>query len=334
MPTLGDYLDLDVTGARRQWREILDRPSRPDLPGFRGPIFLPVETLMCLAASLVVSHREFSGSNRAPRAPSPVPELARLFQRPPTSVLAKMENLDGTRIKGAKHELETAATLMADPSRLLTTYSVMIAAARDGGIGPDRLPDFLGGDLHLGQLLGQDELSEREIETAVAPRVARFAAERSDLGPEVSERLLVSAARVGQHRFASAVLANFQHRCGFCGLSPGAELSGRRLLVASHIKPWRVSDDRERLDPSNGIAACPSHDVAFDAGLLWVNGGFRIHAAPALAVAVEADAAMARTFAAPGISATLILPEDARPPGDHYLQWHRKNVVIEYDGQP
>ena len=43
---------------------------------------------------------------------------------------------------------------------------------------------------------------------------------------------------------------------------------GRRMLVASHIKPWKDSSPRERLDHRNGLAACPTHDAAFDAGLL------------------------------------------------------------------
>ncbi|WP_407664684.1 HNH endonuclease [Micromonospora tarensis] len=33
------------------------------------------------------------------------------------------------------------------------------------------------------------------------------------------------------------------------------------MLVASHIKPWRVSTHAERLDPRNGLAACPTHDA-------------------------------------------------------------------------
>ena len=38
------------------------------------------------------------------------------------------------------------------------------------------------------------------------------------------------------------------------------------LLRASHIKPWRDSDNRERLDPYNGLLLSPSYDAAFDWG--------------------------------------------------------------------
>ena len=47
-----------------------------------------------------------------------------------------------------------------------------------------------------------------------------------------------------------------------------------RLLIASHIKPWRDSTPAERLDARNGIAACPIHDAASDTGLLTVNDCF------------------------------------------------------------
>jgi putative restriction endonuclease len=45
----------------------------------------------------------------------------------------------------------------------------------------------------------------------------------------------------------------------------------------------------ERLDPRNGLAACPSHDVAFDAGLLTVGSELQIHVSEALANAVCDD---------------------------------------------
>ncbi len=40
------------------------------------------------------------------------------------------------------------------------------------------------------------------------------------------------------------------------------------LLRASHIKPWRDSDNRERLDVLNGFMLGPAYDAAFDAGLI------------------------------------------------------------------
>ncbi|MDP2322857.1 MAG: HNH endonuclease signature motif containing protein, partial [Gammaproteobacteria bacterium] len=37
-------------------------------------------------------------------------------------------------------------------------------------------------------------------------------------------------------------------------------------LVASHIKPWRLCTEREKLDPENGLLLNPSVDKLFDIG--------------------------------------------------------------------
>jgi putative restriction endonuclease len=93
---LADFLDLTAGQARQQFREL--RRRSPVSSG-RHATFLPIETLLSLTASFLVNHRRFGGST-AYQAPEPVPTLARLFSRPPSSVLAKMANLDGSRSDG------------------------------------------------------------------------------------------------------------------------------------------------------------------------------------------------------------------------------------------
>ena len=71
------------------------------------------------------------------------------------------------------------------------------------------------------------------------------------------EQLLI---RVGQQRFRREVLRVNGNKCA---------ITGSALLIrASHIKPWRVASDRERLDPHNGLALSPVYDAAFDLGLI------------------------------------------------------------------
>ena len=43
------------------------------------------------------------------------------------------------------------------------------------------------------------------------------------------------------------------------------------LLRASHIKPWRDCDNRERLDPYNGLLLSPQYDAVFDKGFITFN---------------------------------------------------------------
>ena len=40
------------------------------------------------------------------------------------------------------------------------------------------------------------------------------------------------------------------------------------ILIASHIKPWRVSNNNERLDVYNGLLLLPNLDKLFDKGYI------------------------------------------------------------------
>lgn len=95
---------------------------------------------------------------------------------------------------------------------------------------------------------------ERELEGIVE----KWTRERQDVPVEITQRLLTSTVRIGQHRFAKAVLTNHGNRCMFCGM--GSVIKGGRRprrFPASHIKPWRDSTSKERLDHLNGLTACP-----------------------------------------------------------------------------
>ncbi|MEU8020958.1 HNH endonuclease [Micromonospora haikouensis] len=324
MPTIADYLELTVEQAVSQWRAVLRRTFTP---GVRQEDFTPVETLLCLAASLVFNHRRYRGST-AYLAEEPIPTLARLFRRPNGSLIAKMGNLDGGLAHAARHEVHVASTLLCDPERLEVTYRTILQAGRETGIGSDELPDFLdleeGDELHL---LGQEELTYSDLEIAVQEKVANWSRKAPDLPERVTERLLVASVRVGQHRFARDVLDKHGYRCAFCGL--GVKTKGRaaqRMLVASHIKPWRVSTSVERLDPQNGVAACPTHDVAFDTGLLGIDHELWVHVRPDIQEAVQADPAARSSFGSPPLSRRLLLPQGATAPGRQYLDWHYVNV--------
>lgn len=54
-------------------------------------------------------------------------------------------------------------------------------------------------------------------------------------------------------------------------------LSNKALLVASHIKPWKVSDPKTvRLAPDNGLLLNALHDKAFDRGLITITKDLKI----------------------------------------------------------
>lgn len=66
--------------------------------------------------------------------------------------------------------------------------------------------------------------------------------------------------RIGQQRFRKLVLDMWGHKCAITGAA--------QFITASHIKPWSVSDNSERLDPFNGLPLSPVYDKAFDVGLI------------------------------------------------------------------
>ena len=173
-------------------------------------------------------------------------------------------------------------------------------------------------------LLGQEELELSVLEADLRDKIAQHTA--GDRWSELqTERILLAAARVGQHVFALSVLNNCGSRCVFCGFSP-AGFGAKRMLLAGHIKPWKNSTAGERLDPRNGLAACPPHDVAFDTGLLTVNGGLRIHVARSLADAVRTDQMARQYYGQPPLRESLLLPAGALAPATKYLDWHRQKI--------
>lgn len=66
--------------------------------------------------------------------------------------------------------------------------------------------------------------------------------------------------RKGQERFRASLLER-QNECSLCDIEA-------KYSYASHIKPWAVSDNYERLDANNGLLLCPNHDYLFDKGLI------------------------------------------------------------------
>lgn len=71
-----------------------------------------------------------------------------------------------------------------------------------------------------------------------------------------------------------------------------------------------------------------THDVAFDTGLLTVNGGLRIHLARSLAEAIQIDPLARQYYGRPPLGEVLLLPAGAQAPARKYLDWHRQRIFI------
>lgn len=76
-----------------------------------------------------------------------------------------------------------------------------------------------------------------------------------------TEKRQVIRARRGQGLFKKRV-ASLELRCRI------TRVDRTEHLIASHIKPWRVSSNEERLDGENGLMLTPTVDHLFDEGFI------------------------------------------------------------------
>lgn len=128
--------------------------------------------------------------------------------------------------------------------------------------------------------------------------------------PETERRSLV-LSRVGQGEFR-AQLVSYWKGCAVTGADCIP------LLKASHIKPWRDSDNKERLDVFNGLLLAPNIDAAFDIGFITFDTQGKIVLSNSV---VGAPAFQLHINAKLRINSNLLRPEHQT-----YLEHHRREV--------
>lgn len=92
--------------------------------------------------------------------------------------------------------------------------------------------------------------------------------DKEDL-PVGKERMAFVKTRINQSFFRKTILASYENKCAVTGLPV------QELLVASHIVPW-AKDEKNRLNPTNGICLNALHDRAFDKGLMTITPDYKI----------------------------------------------------------
>lgn len=75
--------------------------------------------------------------------------------------------------------------------------------------------------------------------------------------------------RVNQSFFRKTILSSYDNKCCITGISI------TDFLVASHIVPWSI-DEKNRLNPKNGICLNSIHDRAFDKGYISIDHEYKI----------------------------------------------------------
>lgn len=96
-----------------------------------------------------------------------------------------------------------------------------------------------------------------------------------ELPKEGTTREQTVKVRVNQAFFRRAVLAAYNDTCCITGIQQP------QLLIAGHIRPWGL-DEKNRLNPRNGLALNALHDKAFESGYLTITPDYRIKISPHL----------------------------------------------------
>jgi putative restriction endonuclease len=126
-----------------------------------------------------------------------------------------------------------------------------------------------------------------------------------DLPPAGREREAVVRVRVNQSFFRDRILSAYNFRCCVTGLTV------QPLLTASHILPW-AEDEKNRLNPRNGLCLNALHDRAFDRHLMWIDDRYVIRFARRLRETAEVNNETIRWLTSFG-GAGLLLPKEFAP---------------------
>lgn len=91
----------------------------------------------------------------------------------------------------------------------------------------------------------------------------------TDLDITTTEKEMLIKSRIGQGIFRDRIIEKYQH-CIITGIDDS------RLLLASHIKPWRSASNYERLSSENGLLLSPLYDRLFDIGLITFDDNMKV----------------------------------------------------------
>ncbi len=134
-----------------------------------------------------------------------------------------------------------------------------------------------------------------------------------------NNKTVQTTSRVGQDFFRRSVLSAYSYRCCITGLSVP------KLLVASHIIPWRV-DAKNRLNPRNGLCLSMLHDKAFDAGIIAISNEMTVSVSRKYTANTDQffNSALLAYDGKP-----IVLPEKFCPLAE-FLAYHRQHVFEAY----
>jgi putative restriction endonuclease len=138
-----------------------------------------------------------------------------------------------------------------------------------------------------------------------------------DFGPG-KEVIREVKLRVNQSFFRSTILSSYDFSCCITGINLP------ELLVASHIVPWS-RDEKNRLNPQNGLCLNNLHDKAFDKGLITFDSNFNFTVSSGLKNKKED---FIKNFFLEFEGKPIKLPRRFIP-DEKFLTYHNENIFIK-----
>lgn len=122
----------------------------------------------------------------------------------------------------------------------------------------------------------EDELMTEVIrilsQHAGSPEIIQDLEDIKDAPPTMRAALI--QARVGQGAYRADLMKAWGNRCAVTGCAIP------EMLRASHVKAWKDSTNKERLDSENGLLLAAHLDALFDRGLISFADDGAMHIAP------------------------------------------------------
>lgn len=173
-------------------------------------------------------------------------ELAKIINRTPSSVALKLVNL---------------ASL--DPYHQARGVSGMQNASR---LDKEIYEEFSN---NWNDLIFESELllsKKLPTEDSIIKEVEKEIRYEERIGKEVVRSV---KTRVNQAFFRKVILSIYDNKCAVTNIDIP------KLLVASHIIPWS-KNEKERVNPSNGICLSPLYDKVFDEGFMTISEDYTL----------------------------------------------------------
>ena len=139
-----------------------------------------------------------------------------------------------------------------------------------------------------------------------------FEEEEADYNmPNETERKGLVTSRVGQGAYRKSILFRWEFKCAVTNYSKN------EILIASHILPWKDSNNDQRLDVNNGILLSPTYDALFDQHLISFENNGKI---------ILSDSLLKTNYSEIGVTGKEIIKK-LRSDNHYYLEGHRKLLL-------